>query len=324
MTTRELSADEMKQYDRQLRLWGMASQTRMLKSRILVVGLGGMGVEICKNLVLAGVGSLTLMDHKNVQLSDLSSHFFLSESDVGKNRASSSLDGLKSLNHNVVISANQSNIADQPQSFFTQFDVVCLTDHSKAVQVSVNTACRSSSSSIKFFSLECLGWYAYFHQDLQEHEYTIKKQTEYETEVSTQHTITYAPISSIYSVGIDKINSIYGRRLQSSARLYTAIQVVHMFREKFGSLPTSADLQQCVDIKNTLCSSSGVSSDWLSDDALSEVVRVSDCVLSPVCAIFGGLIGSEILKVISGSDKPWENTVLFDAQVSQAVPKDIK
>lgn len=43
-----------KQYDRQIRLWGLAAQQRMANASVLVIGLRGLAAEICKNLVLAG------------------------------------------------------------------------------------------------------------------------------------------------------------------------------------------------------------------------------------------------------------------------------
>lgn len=41
--------------------------------------------EIAKNLVLAGIGSITLADHQTVTEDDLGAQFFISEDDVGKN-----------------------------------------------------------------------------------------------------------------------------------------------------------------------------------------------------------------------------------------------
>ena len=41
--------------------------------------------EIAKNLVLAGVGSLTVIDHERVSEEDLFAQFFVTEKDVGKN-----------------------------------------------------------------------------------------------------------------------------------------------------------------------------------------------------------------------------------------------
>ena len=56
-------------------------------STILVYGAGGLGIEIAKNLVLSGCKELVLQDTKLTSYYDLSSQFYLNESDIGKNRA---------------------------------------------------------------------------------------------------------------------------------------------------------------------------------------------------------------------------------------------
>ena len=48
-------------YDRQIRLWGAASQQKIFQARVLVYGMTGVGAEIVKNLVLAGVGEVTVI-----------------------------------------------------------------------------------------------------------------------------------------------------------------------------------------------------------------------------------------------------------------------
>ena len=63
-----LSKEQAAVYDRQLRVWGVEAQQRMMQSKILVVGMGGLTCEVCKNLILAGVGKVTLMDHTKVRL----------------------------------------------------------------------------------------------------------------------------------------------------------------------------------------------------------------------------------------------------------------
>ena len=63
---RALTKAEAAVYDRQLRVWGVEAQQRMMSSKVLVVGVGGVACEICKNLILGGVGQLTMMDHQKV------------------------------------------------------------------------------------------------------------------------------------------------------------------------------------------------------------------------------------------------------------------
>ena len=58
---------------------------RLRGSRILVAGVCGMGAEVAKNLVLAGVKSLTLLDHRELTQIDTFSNFLASPDAVGQN-----------------------------------------------------------------------------------------------------------------------------------------------------------------------------------------------------------------------------------------------
>ncbi|XP_032182299.1 SUMO-activating enzyme subunit 1 isoform X6 [Mustela erminea] len=63
-----ISEEEAAQYDRQIRLWGLEAQKRLRASRVLLVGMKGLGAEIAKNLILAGVKGLTMLDPEQVCL----------------------------------------------------------------------------------------------------------------------------------------------------------------------------------------------------------------------------------------------------------------
>uniref|UniRef100_A0A3P8TEI3 SUMO1 activating enzyme subunit 1 n=1 Tax=Amphiprion percula TaxID=161767 RepID=A0A3P8TEI3_AMPPE len=67
-----ISEEEAAQYDRQIRLWGLDAQKRLRGSRVLLAGVGGLGAEVAKNLILAGVKGLTLLDHEQVCLTGCS------------------------------------------------------------------------------------------------------------------------------------------------------------------------------------------------------------------------------------------------------------
>lgn len=71
-------------YSRQLYVLGHDAMRRMASSDVLISGLGGLGVEIAKNVILGGVKSVTLHDHAVCKLADLGSQFYLTEADVGE------------------------------------------------------------------------------------------------------------------------------------------------------------------------------------------------------------------------------------------------
>lgn len=79
-----LSADEIALYDRQIRLWGAQAQERIRSANILLVSLRALGTEIAKNLTLAGISSLTIVDEDLVTEEDLGAQYFLREEDIGK------------------------------------------------------------------------------------------------------------------------------------------------------------------------------------------------------------------------------------------------
>jgi len=79
-----LSADEIALYDRQIRLWGAQAQERIHSANILLVSLRALGTEIAKNLTLAGIRSLTIIDNDPVSEEDLGTQYFVRQEDVGK------------------------------------------------------------------------------------------------------------------------------------------------------------------------------------------------------------------------------------------------
>jgi ubiquitin-activating enzyme E1 len=91
-------------YSRQLYVLGHDAMRRMATSSVLISGLGGLGVEIAKNVILSGVKSVCLHDKKAVTQVDLAAQYYLSDKDVGRNRAEVSCTPLAELNNYVSVS----------------------------------------------------------------------------------------------------------------------------------------------------------------------------------------------------------------------------
>uniref|UniRef100_A0A2S2NJW1 E1 ubiquitin-activating enzyme n=1 Tax=Schizaphis graminum TaxID=13262 RepID=A0A2S2NJW1_SCHGA len=112
-------------YSRQLYVLGHEAMRKMATSDVLISGLGGLGVEVAKNVILGGVKSVTLHDSVVCTYSDLSSQFYLSESDIGKNRAEISCPKLGELNSYVPVKAYTGILSE---SYLKQFKIVVLTE----------------------------------------------------------------------------------------------------------------------------------------------------------------------------------------------------
>ncbi|KAI9220444.1 ubiquitin-activating emzyme E1 [Blastocladiella britannica] len=92
------------QYSRQIYAIGLDAMKKMAVSNVLIIGLKGIGIELAKNVVLAGVKSVTIYDPEPAQIADLSSQFFLTEDNVGQRRDLASLPKLAELNQYTPVS----------------------------------------------------------------------------------------------------------------------------------------------------------------------------------------------------------------------------
>ena len=83
---KEITEDEAALYDRQIRLWGVDAQKKILSSKVLLINMQGLGAEVAKNLVLSGINSLTLLDSNDVHEDDLNYNFLIrSKTSLNKN-----------------------------------------------------------------------------------------------------------------------------------------------------------------------------------------------------------------------------------------------
>lgn len=131
-------------YSRQLYVLGHEAMKRMGSSNVLVVGLRGLGVEIAKNIALAGVKSLTLFDPKPARIEDLSSQFFLQPADVGKPRADLTAPRVAELNPYTPVSVLAAKDLTSDLSLLKKFQSIVLTDTPLKDQLKIADFCHQN------------------------------------------------------------------------------------------------------------------------------------------------------------------------------------
>ncbi|KAI2808196.1 E1 ubiquitin-activating protein [Blomia tropicalis] len=126
-------------YSRQLYVLGHEAMQRMAKSSVLIIGVGGLGVEVAKNIILGGVKSVTLHDNKAADFYDLSSQYYLNDSSIGLNRAEQSAAQLAELNPYVKVDVHTGTL---DSSFLQKFSVIVVTDLPLADQLNISEVAR--------------------------------------------------------------------------------------------------------------------------------------------------------------------------------------
>jgi len=98
-----LSNEELLRYGRHLVLSevGVAGQTRLKQSRVLLIGAGGLGSPAALYLAAAGVGTLGIVDFDKVDLTNLQRQVIHGTGDIGRSKIDSAIDRINEINPHV-------------------------------------------------------------------------------------------------------------------------------------------------------------------------------------------------------------------------------
>ncbi len=137
----------MERYQRQMTIrgFGREGQRRLERSRVLVVGLGGLGCSASLYLAAAGVGSLVLVDPQRVEPSNLNRQVLHWDRDVGKPKTESAGEKLLALNPQLVVETRKEEItARNLVKLVEKVDIVVDGTDNYAARYLLNEVCLRS------------------------------------------------------------------------------------------------------------------------------------------------------------------------------------
>jgi len=330
VTTEEvmISEAEAALYDRQIRLWGLEAQKRLRGARVLLIGLGGLGAEIAKNLTLSGVRSIMLLDDRPVSENVAPANFLLTHDDNAKTVAEACFRRLQRLNPMVEVVVETGGVSDKADEYFGAFDTVCATRLTAEESIRINDACRKRQ--VPFFSGDVFGFGGFFFADLLEHEYAEEvsvpvatKEGADETgkaatmEVRTvKKTLDYVPFKAAWSdVDYSRLNRKSWKRIQPHIVL---MKTLLTFRSQEKRDPEAAsgeaDLERLQQIKDHVLHDLKLDADIVDRTALKSTLGES----SAAAAVLGGVLAQEVIKAVSHKDQPIRNVFLFNGATDRA------
>ena len=100
-----LSNAQIERYSRQiiLKKIGLTGQKKLLKSKVLIVGAGGLGSPIALYLAASGIGTIGIIDNDKVEISNKQRQIIFNSSDIKKNKSIVAAKKLKKINPNINI-----------------------------------------------------------------------------------------------------------------------------------------------------------------------------------------------------------------------------
>ncbi|MHB1131932.1 MAG: HesA/MoeB/ThiF family protein [Chloroflexota bacterium] len=121
---------------------GGKGQQQLLRSRVLIVGLGGLGAPVALYLAAAGVGTLGLVDWDKVELSNLQRQIIHRTSDIGLPKVASAAEAIRRLNPDITVETYAERLtADNALAILERYDLIVDGTDSFPARYLLNDAC---------------------------------------------------------------------------------------------------------------------------------------------------------------------------------------
>ncbi|KAF2738552.1 hypothetical protein EJ04DRAFT_485964 [Polyplosphaeria fusca] len=340
-----ITADEIALYDRQIRLWGVQAQEKIRTANILLVNIKALANEVAKNLVLAGIGSITLADHQVVTADDLGSQFFVSEADVGKNRAEAAAPEVQKLNPRVKVNTITADITQQQDAnFFAPYDVIIATDLPFTSLCALDMA--ATVAKRPFYAGASHGMYGFIFANLIQHDFVVEREKSNKPTLIGPETATRSVIGATTKRENGKVIELVTKR-----ELYTALLLVNTsplppdMQKNLRKLRKVHPLLTCLRAlwswqragrptvypthsKEDLVAFTTLATethqelmlppDTLKSDLLRSFLQNIGSEIAPVTAFLGGQLAQDVINVLGKREQPIQNLMLFDGEDSSA------
>ncbi|MDX1451409.1 MAG: molybdopterin-synthase adenylyltransferase MoeB [Oleiphilaceae bacterium] len=147
----DLSDDELLRYSRQIMLpaFDAAGQLALKQSRVLIVGLGGLGSPVALYLAAAGVGHLELVDFDTVDLSNLQRQIAHGTDDIGEAKVVSAARRIAAINPEVAVSSHHAQLDESAlKKLVKSVDLVLDCTDNFSTRFLLNRVCVSAMTPL--------------------------------------------------------------------------------------------------------------------------------------------------------------------------------
>ncbi|GKY97545.1 hypothetical protein MPSEU_000712700 [Mayamaea pseudoterrestris] len=320
--------EESDVYDRQIRLWGRDAQQKMSQTRVLYIHMTGVSCEVVKNLALAGV-KVSLCDNRSYPNAMAATPCFLlqgqqpaesieePDSKKAKHEPQTVAQAMKPLIEELNPLLGDCEIVDYKdlnEHTLSRYGIV-IASRMENMQDACRIAEQTTSAGGKFFMADCFGMSGACIIDLgANHRYRPEKGKELLDEVELKNHVSFQTIID----GV-KLQDATNRFHKQPPDVWIKYRSILEYAKQTGAYPSDpTEFAESTTSWIETNSPALASHELVSNESLSELAKVAQADVAPVCAVLGGLIGNEIIKAISGKGEPVNNTLLFDGATGKA------
>jgi molybdopterin-synthase adenylyltransferase len=143
----ELNFTDFKRFEKQiiLKKIGISGQKRIKNSKVLIVGMGGLGCPLLTYLASAGVGNIGIVDHDKVELSNLNRQTLFNLSDIGKFKVVQAKIKISKIVKRIKIKTFKKKLLKKNiKKIFKNYEIICDGTDNFDTRYLINDECKKS------------------------------------------------------------------------------------------------------------------------------------------------------------------------------------
>ena len=124
----KISLNQYKRFEKQIiiKKIGLSGQKKIFLSKVLIVGVGGLGCPLITYLAASGVGKIGILDFDKVELSNLNRQTLYGSNDLDKFKVFQAKKHINQINKKIkIIAYNKKLTSKNIKSIFNKFDIIC-------------------------------------------------------------------------------------------------------------------------------------------------------------------------------------------------------
>jgi molybdopterin/thiamine biosynthesis adenylyltransferase len=145
--TMKLSFKDYKRFEKQivLKKIGISGQKKIKNSKVLIIGMGGLGCPLLTYLVSSGVNNIGIVDHDKVELSNLNRQTLFGLSDIGKFKVVQAKAKINKIYKNTKIKIfNEKVLKKNIQRIFKNYEIICDCTDNFDTRYLINDECKKN------------------------------------------------------------------------------------------------------------------------------------------------------------------------------------
>tara|TARA_Y100000591_G_C21843407_1_gene707146 strand:- start:349 stop:1098 length:750 start_codon:yes stop_codon:yes gene_type:complete len=143
----KLSYKDLKRFEKQiiLKKIGVSGQKKIFNSKVLIIGIGGLGCPLLTYLAASGVGKIGIVDHDKVEISNLNRQTLFTLNDLGKFKVNQAKNKITKINNRIKIIVYKKKITEKNiNSIIRDFDIICDGTDNYETRYLINDQCKKN------------------------------------------------------------------------------------------------------------------------------------------------------------------------------------